>query len=321
MSKNDWLKFRHNGIGGSEMGAVLGLNPYMSSIELYYQKLMPPNDRMENQPMFWGNALESLIAERWQYWDGTPESMIENYSKGKIVRKCRRNNAYVINPDYPHIFASFDRVINKNGTDNESILEIKTISGYSVNQWEHGIPPSYVIQLQTYLLVPDMSSGEIAMLRDGRFMDVMTFERNESICNTIIERSTEFWNRVQSARDVLSKNGFEFYSDELPIEIKHDISIFEPEPDGTESYERFLNARWKSKPTSRSGTEIEYQLGIEYLKLSDEIKKLEEMQREFSNKLKLSIADDGEISFGERGKITWRENAKGTRVFGCKVKS
>jgi len=39
MSREDWLKYRLNGIGASEVGAVMGLNKYEASITLFQKKI------------------------------------------------------------------------------------------------------------------------------------------------------------------------------------------------------------------------------------------------------------------------------------------
>ena len=39
MSKNEWIKRRKEGIGGSDAASVLGLNPYKSSISKIYLTL------------------------------------------------------------------------------------------------------------------------------------------------------------------------------------------------------------------------------------------------------------------------------------------
>lgn len=38
MSREDWLKVRKTGIGGSDAGAVCGLNPYSSAMKVFRDK-------------------------------------------------------------------------------------------------------------------------------------------------------------------------------------------------------------------------------------------------------------------------------------------
>ena len=46
LSREEWLKHRMQGIGGSEISAVVGLNPYMSNVDLWELKTgaMEPED-------------------------------------------------------------------------------------------------------------------------------------------------------------------------------------------------------------------------------------------------------------------------------------
>lgn len=114
MSQDDWLSYRYSGIGASEVGTIMGLDDYKSSIELYYEKIgQGSRYTLENLAMFLGKEQEDFIASIWQHWDGTVEGMIANYRAGKIVRRCQRVNAYVRNPKYPWLFVSLDRKINK----------------------------------------------------------------------------------------------------------------------------------------------------------------------------------------------------------------
>ena len=38
LEKSEWLAYRKRGIGGSDAGAVCGLNPYRTAIQVYYDK-------------------------------------------------------------------------------------------------------------------------------------------------------------------------------------------------------------------------------------------------------------------------------------------
>ncbi len=339
MSKEQWLAFRANGIGGSEMGVVLGLSPYQSSTELFFKKVFGGSEFEENEAMHWGSALEDLIADRWQYWETDAPTMIQNYKAQRIIRKCRRVNAYLINPKWPHIFCSLDREFRHavfEGTVRydqpevelkkvleDAVLEIKNISGYTSKQWESGIPPSYVVQLQTYLLVTETNYGEIALLRDGRYMEVIPFERSETICNQIIKKSTDFWQRVLAARDIVRDTGALDYND---LQFKGDeyrkrFTELEPEPDGSVSYEDFLSRRFKAEPLTVAGLDDQLTDAYGYIAAGLQIKEVEEKQREYSNRMKQYMQNAEVMDFGLRGKVTWKENAKGSRVFNVKIKS
>lgn len=317
MPREKWLEFRHNGIGGSEVGTILGLNPYQSSLELFYKKIdLISDDVPENDAMFWGNVLEEVIADKWQYWETDSKQMIENHNKGEIKRRCRRVNSIVQNPDYPWLFSNLDRVINKTAGRGEGVLEIKTISGYVVDQWQSRIPPYQITQLMIYMVICDFEYGELAILKDGRFMDVIPFVKNQSLCEGIISRTKDFWDKVLEGRKISS----ELRKKPNNSTLLSSLHSIEPEPDGSEAYALFLNKKYKGEGGTRSGT-LEEQDWAEKLKQNDEdIKLLETTSMKFENMLKSSMGEVEEITFGKNGKVTWKVNKNGSRVFRNSIK-
>lgn len=324
MTQDDWLAYRYTGIGASEVGTILGLDPYKSSIELYYDKIGQTNRmNFENLAMFLGKEQEDFIATMWQHWDTTTDMMIRNYRQGIIVRRCQRVNAYVRNPDYPWLFVSLDRKINKHAGKGEGSLEIKTMNSYESEKWEAGIPPRYVVQLQTQMLVCRFLYGEMAIMVDNKRFDVFPFEKNDSICEGIIERTKEFWDRVQDGI-VLENQRFEAernFNFKKVMECQREIDARAPAPDGSLAYAQFLSDRFKQPNyLERFGTSIELEHAQQHLKLAAEIKMLEERKLFFENQLKTALADHQVLNFGSDGKVYWTKAAPGYRVFRNKVK-
>ena len=67
LSREDWLSFRRKGIGGSDAAAIMGMSPFSTKRDLYYDKLgiQPVVDEEEDN---WvakevGHRLEDLVAE------------------------------------------------------------------------------------------------------------------------------------------------------------------------------------------------------------------------------------------------------------------
>jgi putative phage-type endonuclease len=322
MTDDQWHDFRMNGIGASEVATIMGLNPYKSSIELFYEKIGQKEIyRGENAAMFWGTELEAIIAEKWQYWDpASPgqETMIANFRANNIVRRCERVNRYITNPAFTHLFVSLDRRIYKHGEKGEGALEVKTISGFSANQWESGIPPMYIVQLQQQLLVCDFDYGELAILKDGREMEVLPFEKNETIQQSILERTRVFWDMVIEARGLIilmndeRKQGNEAVAEAL----QGQIDALAPLPDGSTSYENYLKERYKDGGKGlMKGELIHLEIAKQYQSTHEHIAKLETAKNEAANKLKAVLGEYDVLDFQSSGKVTWKANAKGTRVF------
>lgn len=321
-----WEEFLFPVIGASEVATILGLNPYKSSIELFFEKSGPKQVfDFDNVAMFWGRELEEQIANKWQYWDGTPEGMIENFANKNILRKCRRLNAYVQNKQFPWLFVSLDRVINKTKTEQEVIdegsLECKTISGFSANMWEGGIPIMYVAQLQAQLIACEFTFGEIAILKDGRYFEVYPFDRSQEIVDRIIKDSKEFFDIVKEGAANWLLHQFA-PTDELKQIHYARIEEIAPEPDGSEAYKNYLSDTYKTdKGEGITGGIVELELAKEYKYFAARIKDFETLQLERSNKLKAVMKDSPKLDFGEAGSATWKVDGRGTRSFRVNVKN
>lgn len=308
----EWLKFRDNGLGASEIGTLMGVNSWKSPAELYYQKIgVIPQKQMENMPMFMGTILEQTVADIFEYWENDEATMIENYRKGLKMRHLYEPTGYIINPSFPHLFFSPDRLIVskdiriRNSSINlenvDAIAEIKTISGWSSKQWEGGIPPSYYLQLQTYMMGLGVANGYLVVLEDGRNFKVHAYEADEEIISSIINITEEFWKRVLLGREAVANGG--------------DYDQYAPPPDGTEAYAEYLNERF-SNPEDKtiiSTPEIDEHI-TEYLEIGSQIAELEEAKREHANMIKTHMGNYSLLN-SEVAKVTWRPNKNGTRVF------
>jgi len=315
----EWLEFRKTGLGASDVGTLMGLNPYKSKIELFYQKLgLIPIKQDENIPMFYGNRLEEFVANMWEYYDGEdPESVIANFNAGTKVRHCKEITGYIVNSDYPHLFLSPDRVMVAKETDKmiyggklinknfAGVLEVKTINGFASKQWEGGIPPSYVTQLQTYLMGLEVNYGEIVFLEDGRKLWTIPMELNLNLCEQIVSAMNEFMERIEAAKADMDN-----------------VHLYEPEPDGTEAFEKFLNQRYsESESKTLQGTDDIFQIAMRHKLLNSEIKEMEGQSRECSNLMKNFMKEFEMVDFGEeKGKIVWRSDSRGIRSLRNNVK-
>lgn len=323
MTREEWLAYRHSGLGASEVGTILGLDHYMSSLELFHYKIgAAARFDIESMSAFMGREQEDLIAKLWQHWDGTEDSMINNFRIGRIVRRCQRVNGFVRNPDYPWLYVSLDRKINKQGNKGEGTLEVKTISGYEADKWEAGIPPKYVTQVQTQMLVPEFDWGEMAVMEDGRRMSVLPFERSDGIIQHIVVKTKDFWDRVQKGRKLVN----EIYHANMNFNAKRaqeaqaEIDAIAPEPDGTLAYTQYLSEKYnKPRHPDRRGTEEERLEAVAMLNIAEQIKDLEGELGLHESRIKAAMKDHEILDFGAGGKVYWTPNRYGTRTFRNRV--
>ena len=66
ISREEWLKLRKKGIGGSDAAAVAGLNKWKSPIQVYMEKLDEAPEVVRNEEsMYWGNVMEDIVAHEF----------------------------------------------------------------------------------------------------------------------------------------------------------------------------------------------------------------------------------------------------------------
>lgn len=64
LDKKEWLKYRKQGIGGSDAGAICGLNPYRSAMQVYQDKTSDKIEDNDNEAMRQGRELEEYVSHR-----------------------------------------------------------------------------------------------------------------------------------------------------------------------------------------------------------------------------------------------------------------
>jgi putative phage-type endonuclease len=328
MPREDWLQFRKKGIGASEVGAVMGLSPYKSSIELFYDKIGESlGYTVENLAMFLGTEQESFVAMLWEHWDpvdGTVDTMVANYRAGRKVRRCKRVNAYATNSKYPWLFVSLDREINKFDARGNGALELKTVGGWESDKWESGIPPSNIVQVTTQTLVCEYLFGELAQLKDNRDFFVFPFEHNESIAESILATTKAFWDRVEKARVIVTRR-FEAQRNmnyRAVDELNAELQAVEPEPDGSDAFNAFLKEKYKiAIPGEQAGSLEDLANAQAHKEAKDRIKLIESEKQLYENRLKNVIRDGADaLDFGVNGRVTWKTDARGIRRFLNNVK-
>lgn len=151
----DWLQARAGRIGGSDASAIVGMNPYMTNIELWQIKTgqLVPEDISEKPYVKYGTQAEMHLRELFAL--DFPEYKVEYIE----------NNMF-LNDKFPFAHASLDgwlteEVIVNDGSEiitRKGILEIKTtniLQSMQKEKWDRRIPDNYYIQILHYLMVTE----------------------------------------------------------------------------------------------------------------------------------------------------------------------
>ena len=175
MEKEEWLRYRKGGIGGSDAGAVCGMNPYRTAMEVYYDKTSDEIEEMDNEAMRQGREFEEYVARRFMEATG---------------KKVRRANTLYYDERYPFMYADVDRLV----VGENAGLECKTASPYMADQWKDGkIPLSYQIQCYHYMSVFQADAWYIAVLIYGKEFQFHRIERDEAVISDLMRIEENFW--------------------------------------------------------------------------------------------------------------------------------
>lgn len=308
LNRGQWLAVRKSlpSIGGSDIGTVMGLNPYKSATRLFYEKIgMWQGNFRDNKFTFWGRMLEDKIIEAWRHWDGDEESLIDNQDKDIVVRDGRHRDGMLWNPSFPYVVANIDYEITVHPDFTGSgILECKTISGYAADKWESGLPVYYIPQPYGYMIVTGSNYCEFAVLQDGRDFSVHTFVAKDNIINEICNQVQDFCVRLEAAYETVRK-------ERDRNKLIQELSQIEPLPDESEDYSKFASEKHQKlgKLSERSATEEEIALAMEFKRLQNAVRDLSGQQQGKMNRLKKMLSDSytkkiswpgGSVSFNKK---------------------
>lgn len=330
MDTEEWLDTRRDGIGGSDIGVVMGVNPWMSPTRLWYEKLglSEPKDLTENDSVFWGRMDEGNILNASQYYDPTDDKgYMRNFAHGNKIYSHVDFPFFAINEDIPWLrmnvdglgyfdnSVSFeqvrDRVFEGEFLAPDKLVEIKTIKERATERWRGGIPYGYVYQVLGYLAVflhtnPDMY-GEIYSRFSGT-----TFKRNdvyfdEKEVEELLIETYEFWNTIEAAKEIMEED------DLTEEEVLAKLYQLEPSPDGSKDYADFLSekeleklAREKNK---MAGNDELMDIALRYQDAKNDKAIAEAQVQRYGNILKSEMRknnssiiqfDEGRVSFNRR---------------------
>ncbi len=206
LSNEQWLKYRKRGIGGSDAGAVCGLNPYRTAIQVYQDKISEDTESIDNEAMRQGREFEDYVARRFME------------ATGKKVRKA---NFMYYDEKNPFMLADVDRmIIGENGG-----LECKTASPFMADKWKDGnIPLHYQIQCYHYMSVMKADAWYIAVLIYGREFKFYKLERDEELIADLIGIEKDFWENHVLQRQIPSPDGSKIADSVIAEYYKESIS-------------------------------------------------------------------------------------------------
>jgi len=186
MTRDEWLAARRMGIGGSDVAAILGHDPYRSPVDVWLDK-MGVSDDSEKEWMYWGSIHEEVIARE--------------YAKRQSCKVQRFN--FMMHQDC--LIGDVDRLVSIDGSSpvvrgdirTDLMLECKTANAYKANEWgQEGtddIPRQYIFQCLHYLGLTGCAYCDVAVLIGGSTFKRFRINSDREIIGRIQEACQKWW--------------------------------------------------------------------------------------------------------------------------------
>lgn len=181
MDESAWRDARRQGLGGSDMAAVLGESPWRTPLDVYLDKLGLVPEREPTPAMRRGTVLEPVAADEYARLTG---KRLQRGHAGLPVGILRHES-------HPWMQMNLDRVV----MGERTIAEIKC-PGIQVfaRIKRQGVPADIYIQGQHYLAVSEYEKVLFIIFNAERW-EVLPVEvvRDEIVIRHIIEAGKRFW--------------------------------------------------------------------------------------------------------------------------------
>lgn len=185
-SKRPW------GIGGSDIGAIVGLSQYKSAVDVWADKVRGESSADAIHLRF-GQHLEPFVAQEYERVTGN-----QAHEHPKTIR----------HKTHAHLFAHVDRLVSVKGAPvvdargkvcTPTLLECKTASAFSSDQWGQAwtdqVPAAYLAQCIWYMTITGCEEAHIAVLLGNSDFRVYRVAHDEELGQGLIEAAITFWDR------------------------------------------------------------------------------------------------------------------------------
>lgn len=177
LTHDQWLENRKSGIGGSDAGAIMGVNPYRGAYGVWADKLGKTDPVEDNEALRQGRDFEDYVARRFTEKTGL---------------RVRREYGMLRSDAWPWMVANIDRRI----IGERAGLECKTSRDIHMKRYKNGdFPLEYYCQCLHYLAVTGWDRWYLAVLVYGTDLLVFEIKREdvEDDIGALIKAEDSFW--------------------------------------------------------------------------------------------------------------------------------
>jgi putative phage-type endonuclease len=181
----NYLKNRQLSIGGSDIGAILGLSKFRSALAVWMEKTGKEVKALDSLPLRFGSFAEEFVAS--EYTRHTGVDLIHDES-------------IYLHSQHSFMSAHIDRFVHGDGLSNAAtrLLECKTANPFARGEWgEPGtdqVPMSYLCQCIWYMAITGIEQCDLAVLFGNSDFRIYEITRDLELEALVIERALHFWN-------------------------------------------------------------------------------------------------------------------------------
>ena len=278
------LAFRLTGVSASEIGAVAGLSPYQSALDIWLIKRGLVTVE-ENRAMRMGHALEPIVADLYAA-DLDPA---ESLAMPDVVWPDSVNGT-VRHSAHQWVLASPDRVVLRDGQPVR-LVEIKSVSARMAHHWgerEDDVPAGYRAQIEWQMIATGIDNCDlVAWINGWDGPEVRTYRltRDVGLSAMLLEIGRRFWACVEEG--------------------------VEPPVDGSEAWKEHLKRRHPrvERDIATAAPEQEV-LARELLDLKAEEKRIAARVETLENQMRAAIGAHEGMD-GEGWRATWKAPSAG----------
>ena len=245
LSREDWLRLRRSGIGGSDGAAVLGVHPYRGPFAVYADKLGAAQAEEDTEAMRQGRDLEDYVARRFAE---------------QTSLRLRREYGMLRSVIHPCMIADVDRRV----VGERAGLECKTSKDVYLTRYKNGdYPLEYYTQCLHYLAVTGWDRWYLAVLIYGTGLLTFTIEAAEvrDDLNALIQAEESFWRNHVQTRNPPPPDGLESTSAALLALYPHaDGLTLDAGPDDEALMASLLDMKREKKTLDQRIAEAENRL-------------------------------------------------------------
>lgn len=227
---------RRHFIGGSDAAAIMGCDPYQTERELAALKLglTEPPDLSNNPHIRRGVTYETLARKAYRR---RMKGMVETF------------HAAFMHPEYSFIQGHVDGVWQKGRSKPETrrLLEIKCPSTWMLKKIQReGLPLSYVVQVQHYMMLKDIPRVADVVLWDAEAADIYwppyEVKADEELQAHMLRRYIEFWAYIE-AKELPPERAPAVMLEPLNADIRDKTLFAVDGPEWADRYQALKEAR------------------------------------------------------------------------------